>query len=104
MAKVYSRVRGKKLEKVIAITEETQLALSEHAANAARRARADLTRHRYEGHSEILVEKGRVDRYVILSDERGLWHAMSIEYGRRPDEDGKGGMEGLFILHNAFHI
>lgn len=113
MAVIYDRFTrelagapGKKnLEHLIARTVPVQMKLSEEAANAARRARAELARHRHDGDAEILVEKGRIDRYVILSDERGLKAAMSIEYGRKASTTNpRGPMPGLFILHNAFQI
>ncbi len=57
------------------------------------------------GDVEIEIEQGDVDRYLILSDERGQKAALSIEFGRQAyvDDDGekKGAMEGLFILARA---
>ncbi|QYW07861.1 hypothetical protein SEA_REDBEAR_15 [Streptomyces phage RedBear] len=69
------------------------------------------------GDSYIDVERGRVDRYVVLNDERGQNAALSIEYGRAagektvkdPDtgEDitySWGDMEGLYILARASNL
>lgn len=110
MAFVYERVNGRKLEKVIAQHETVQLRLDTLALEYAIRAESILAGHRHDGHAEIIVEQGHVDTWVTLSDDRGESAALSIEYGREPSyselEDGSvaadGGMEGLFILHQAF--
>ena len=68
--------------------------------------------HKHEGHAFIDIEHGKVDWYVILNDTRGQLAALSIEYGRSPYivefEDGRTetrrGMDGLYILHNAFDL
>lgn len=101
MAEVYRKVGGKKIEKVIALHKDAQDSLERHALTAGMKAEAKLAQHRHDGHARIVVEEADVDRWVILDDERGLAAAMSIEYGRNPDENGKGGMKGLFILHEA---
>lgn len=101
MAQVYKRVGGRKIEKVIALHKDVQDGLDRHALRMGGTAEALLAGHRHEGHARIEVDEGDVDRYVVLSDERGQKAAMSIEFGRRPDEDGNGGMEGLRILHRA---
>lgn len=56
--------------------------------------------------SEIDIEAGDIDRYLILSDERGQKAALSIEFGRAPYKDDitgekRAGMDGLFILTRA---
>jgi hypothetical protein len=101
MAQIYDRVNGKKLEKLIALTREAQDGLEDETRKIAMEAEARLAAHYHSGDARIEVESGDVDRYVVLSDERGQKAAMSIEYGRQPDDEGKGGMEGLFILHKA---
>lgn len=108
MAKVYRRVKGRKTEKFLATMDGVQEALEDIVYEAAVRAEANLRAHRHDGHAEIDVEHGDVDWYLILSDDRGQKAALSIEYGRRPtlDEYGnpRGGMDGLFILHDAFDL
>lgn len=96
--------RNRKLEKFIALNSDVQDELKRVTEAAAFKARAILAAHRDEGHAEILVEHGRVDYYLILSDMRGLKAAMSIEYGRQADENGRGGMAGLYILHRAMNL
>ena len=39
-----------------------------------------------------------------VNDERGQKAAMSIEFGRGPNDDGKGAMEGLAILRRAVRM
>lgn len=106
MAEVFRYVNRKKLTKVIAQCEETQEGLDLVVSVIAVEAAGMLAQHHHEGHAEIKVTEGRIDRYVELNDERGLKAAMSIEYGREHhyvNEVGQpaGGMEGLFILHRA---
>jgi hypothetical protein len=108
MAHIYRTVKGRKIEKFLAEMSGVQDELDNRAFDASVRARAALLQHRQEGHAEIEVDRGRVDRYVTLSDERGLKAAMSIEYGRAGyiGDDGRvhGAMAGLFILHDAFNL
>lgn len=103
MAEVYKNVGGRKLTKIIALHADVQDALERETIGIALKAEADLAGHRDAGHARIETDhdSGKVDHYVVLSDERGQKAAMSIEYGRKPDEEGRGGMEGLFILHKA---
>lgn len=101
MARIYKSVGGRKLTKIIALHKDVQDGLDREAFRMGNKAEALLSGHRHDGHARIEVDEGDVDRYVVLSDERGQLAAMSIEYGRRPDEDGNGGMEGLRILHKA---
>lgn len=100
MAYVYKGLDGKKLEKVIAELPGVQAELDRQLFEAKVKAEAELKAHRHDGHSEIETEKGDIDRYLILSDDRGQKAAMSIEYGRQATETNAG-MEGLFILHKA---
>jgi len=112
MAVVFAAVKGKKLTKLIAENDGVQADLEIRTFAAAVRAETMLLEHRAEGHSAIEIDHGKVDWYVILSDERGEQAAMSIEYGRKPYEiqykDGtieeRPGSDGLFILHRAFHL
>lgn len=63
-------------------------------------------------HVFIEVERGDIDRYLILNDTNGQNAAMSIEFGRSEyeveREDGTvyriAGMEGKGILHKAFGV
>lgn len=58
-------------------------------------AEAARLEHWEQGHSEILKESGSMDRFVVLSDERGLRAAGAIEFGRT----GKNGrVEGMKAL------
>ncbi|MEW1694486.1 DUF5403 family protein [Streptomyces sp. NPDC091278] len=116
MAEVYDRVRGGQLEKVLATMPGVQDALDEVRFEIAARAEELLLQHRREGHASIDVEDGRVDKYVILDDERGAKAALSIEYGRaesivvRRARDGSTYLdvlpasEGLFILARAANL
>lgn len=116
MATIYRSVKGRPIAKFIALMDEVQDELDNRTFEIAVRAEEALLQHRFEGHAAIEVDKGKVDRYVTLSDERGQKAAMSIEYGRsaytveRTAPDGSkyevevGAMEGLFILHNAAHL
>lgn len=109
MAEVFNRVRGMKLERAMALTREAQGAITEQAHFRAMKAEGLLNhtpKHR-TGDSKITMEHGDVDWHVVLDDELGLQHALTIEYGRKAYEDPetgeeKGAMEGLFILHKSF--
>jgi hypothetical protein len=109
MARMYDRVNGKKLEKLIALTQEAQDGLKDETKKIGRKAEALLSETSGEGHAFIETDHdtGKVDHYVVLNDERGLLAALSIEYGRKAQfydiESGEeaGAMEGLFILHRA---
>lgn len=103
MATVDRRVGGKPIQEWLAKTTFVQDALSDEAADAAARAESLLAEHHDSGAATIERSHGDVDEYVILSDERGQKAAMSIEFGRGPDEHGRGQMQGLFILHRATH-
>lgn len=111
MAEVFKRVKGQKIERIIARVAVVQSALKVEAVNAAQRAEVLLdTRSKVRtGTSTIDVEKGDIDYYVVLDDTRGFGAAMSIEYGRQAElaRDGAGhftveqATEGLFVLHDA---
>lgn len=108
MAKVFRTVGGRKLTKVIALTHEAQQAIEEKALFGGMAAEGYLLHAKHRTFtSQIVVEEGDVDRYVVLDDTRGLDAALTIEYGRKDHMDpvtGKrvAGMEGLFPLHKAF--
>jgi hypothetical protein len=109
MAQIYKTVRGKKLTEVIALNDGVQAELAERTFEMAARAEVLLIEHRAEGHSAIEIDHGDVDWYVVLSDERGQRHALSIEYGRAAGVDAKtgrryGAMDGLYILHQATNL
>lgn len=73
------------------------------------RAKANLEQHRHDGHAQIEVTRGGkapatedVDLLVVLSDERGLGAAMSIEFGREEGTTSSWGpMKATNILHEA---
>lgn len=115
MAKIFQRVKGRKLEQWLAMTPEVQNQLDIRTFEIAVRAEALLIQHRQEGHAQIEIAQGDIDWFVVLSDERGQKAALSIEYGREAyyvSKDGSeggetykvGGMEGLFILHRAANL
>lgn len=107
-AEVFRRVKGRKLEEIIAHTPEAQGKLDMVARSRAQRARAVLAAHRYQGFAKITVEKvanlkyGLTDRFVILDDEADLKAALTIEYGRKPNARGKGEMQAIRPLRSAF--
>lgn len=101
MAEVYKTFHGMPFQEGLARWRPVQYELDDRARMMTIVARRKLREHRAEGHSFIETEKGRIDRWVILNDTRGLSAAMSMEYGRAPDDQGKGGMDGLYILHEA---
>ncbi|MEU5433823.1 DUF5403 family protein [Streptomyces sp. NPDC020719] len=116
MAQIYTSVGGRKLTKAIAQLDGVQAALDEVVFEIAVRAEEILQQHRADGHAEILVEEGRIDKYVVLSDDRGQRAAMSIEYGRQASvivrEDKRGNkyldylpeMDGLYVLATASNL
>ncbi|MGW3323884.1 hypothetical protein [Streptomyces virginiae] len=129
MARIYKRARGRKIEQLIALNEGVVHELDNRTFQIAVRAEAYLLEHqnyekeveeetgvRADGHSFIDIERGRVDRYVVLNDERGQKAALSIEYGRdayeveRTDENGDtytvevGAMPGLYVLARASNL
>lgn len=112
MAKVYASTN-----KIAAQHSATQGELENRAFEVGVRAEQILIAHRMDGHSEITVEHGDIDYYVVLSDERGQKAALSIEYGReageydvRDPETGEmvtreyGAMDGLYVLAEASHL
>ncbi|MER8116276.1 DUF5403 family protein [Streptomyces sp. NPDC094031] len=116
MADVYPNVAGKKLEEFIARMPGVQNALEEVQFEIAARAEELLLQHRQEGHATIDMVDGRIDKYVVLDDERGKKAALSIEYGRaesivvKTAKDGSTYLDvipasdGLFILARAANL
>jgi hypothetical protein len=117
VAKIEYHVGRKTIEDFIALNDGVVHELDNRTFEIAVRAEALLTEHRMEGDASIDVERGKTDRYVVLSDEAGQKHAMSIEYGRaagekevRNKKTGEietvswGEMDGLFILATASNL
>lgn len=109
MATVYRWVGGKKITKVIAQHEEVQRTLDERMAFYAAKAEGILLHHRHSGDSQITTERGKIDRYVVLDDTRGLLAALSIEYGRKEKKDHDGNViqtasQPVWALHDAFNL
>lgn len=71
----YSRGRDR-LNYVVAHHVETQAELEIKASALAAKAESILAAHRDTGASQITHERGKVDHYVVLTDD----HAISIEY------------------------
>jgi hypothetical protein len=105
------------IEDFIARNDGVVHELDNRTFEIAVRAEALLLEHRLEGDASIDVERGKYDRYVVLSDEAGQKHALSIEYGRAAGEkevrDPKtgetntvswGAMDGLYILATASNL
>lgn len=112
MAEVFRRVNGRKITEIIARTETAQRAVDDEAIYRAQIA-AGLLENEPKvrtGTSQISLDKGKIDAYVVLDDTRGLQAALTIEYGRQAmalnprTGQPQSGMEGLFILHRAFNL
>lgn len=101
IVKIFDHVGGLKLEKFLAKHKTTQAGLDEIAIARGEIAAAVLGAHRHEGDSYIEIESGSIDRYVVLNDEHGQGAAMTIEFGRKPDANGRGGMEAIRPLRTA---
>ena len=104
MAEVYLRINGRKLTRHIAGMPGVQYEIGRRTRHMAQHADAILAEHKHDGHSRIEVARGRkrIDRYIILSDTRGLGAAMSIERGRKEDTKSPWGpMEGIYPLARA---
>ncbi|ATE84892.1 hypothetical protein SEA_EDDASA_14 [Streptomyces phage Eddasa] len=121
MAYVKARVGRYKIEDFIALNGAVVNELDNRTFEIAVRAEGYLAEHQdydddTDAHSYIDVERGRIDRYVVLNDERGQNAALSIEYGRaayeveREDENGNtyteevGAMPGLYVLARASNL
>lgn len=109
---MYARIDGRKADMWYAKLDGVQDWMDDYIFAAGVKAEEMLLDHRQDGHSFIDIEQGRIDRYLILNDERGQKAALSIEFGRAAYEvsnaDGTvrevGAMEGLFILHKAMQL
>lgn len=124
---IYKRVQsgpgaGLPIQQAMGHAADVQERLALEAELGAFRAEANLQRIKMKpgydtsgGHSYIEVEKGVMDWHVVLSDDRGLDAAMTIEYGRKAaermglDSDGaflyeQGGTQGSYILHDAMNF
>lgn len=117
MAQVFKFVesgplKGRKIYRAVVATEEVQGGIQRRAQTIASEAKSILAST--EGHdphnpgnsnapARVTVEraegeakgrrKGRyanIDRFVVLSDERGMGAAMAIEYGISPGIDDQG--------------
>jgi hypothetical protein len=117
VAKVERTVGRKTIEDFIALNDGVVHELDNRTFEIAVRAEALLAEHRMDGDASIDVERGKTDRYVVLNDDAGQKHAMSIEYGRaagqkevRNKKTGEmetiswGDMDGLFILATASNL
>lgn len=79
------------MRRLIARTQEAQDAIQRVATRSAKKATVVLKAHRHDGHSFIEVKSGRIDRYIVLNDDRGQKAAMTIEFGRRGGNLDKNG-------------
>jgi hypothetical protein len=121
VAEIFDKVGGKKLEKFLGKNDGVQFALDNYTFEIAVRAEGLLQEHQDyddspDAHSFIEVDRGDVDRYVVLNDDRGQKAAMSIEYGRAAgekevkDKHGDkvtikwGASDGLYILARASNL
>jgi hypothetical protein len=117
MAHLYQNVKGRPLAKFIAQLPEVQAEVERRTFEIAVRAEALLLEHFYSGDAYIEIEHGDIDWYVVLNDEAGQKHALSIEYGRAAGEFERknpktgrmetvsyGAMDGLYILARASNL
>lgn len=121
MAEIYDNIGKKELEKFLGQMPGVARTLDDTTFEVAVKAEALLQLHQdydddSDAHSSIDIERGAVDRYVVLNDDRGDKAAMSIEYGRAAgkktvrDKDGNkveitwGESPGLFILAQASNL
>lgn len=98
--KVFDRVEGgpmsgAELVQYLGFRKEAQDGLDKVASVIAGVAQAARLEHWDQGHSEILKESGSMDRFVVLSDERGLRAAAAIEFGRKGKNGHVSGMGAL---------
>ena len=83
------------LVEAMARMKKVQAALSVEAERIRLGAAAQLAAHHHSGDAQILpVERGDVDRFVVLSDRRGQWAAWAIENGAK---GGRGGIHALAV-------
>jgi hypothetical protein len=106
MVNLFYNVQGARFDRYIASMIGVRDELDSVAFAAKAHADALLVEHRHDGHAYTEVTKGKLDRYLVLNDERGQMAALSIEFGRDPYTDPEtgetdAGMDGLYILHKA---
>lgn len=109
LAEVFKFVGRDPIERLIANHETTQTELAKVASRRGKRAERHLKAHKHDGHSRITVETGlsdvnygHIDHFVVLDDSRGQDAVLSIEFGRRPNSEGKGEMKPVKPLRTAF--
>lgn len=98
--KIFDRVEGgpmsgAELVQYLGFRKETQDEMDRVAGVIFGVATAARLEHWDQGHSEILKESGTMDRFVVLSDERGLQAAGAIEFGRKGRSGPVSGMGAL---------
>jgi len=72
---------ARKCNKKAAYHRETGFALKRTANELFANARRKLAQHTSSGDSQILLEHGKVDYFIILDDSRGQRAAAAIEFG-----------------------
>lgn len=97
------------IEKALARHGAVQSYLDELLFAMKAHADVELAAHRHDGHAAIDIARGRIDHYLVLTDERGQKAALSIEFGRAGYIDPEtgatwGAMDGLFILHRVARL
>ncbi|SNS50369.1 DUF5403 family protein [Actinacidiphila glaucinigra] len=115
----YGKKDRRRLERRVSVLPGVQAELDKKRFEIAVRAEALLLQHRKEGVSEIDVEDGHVDKYVILQDSfktkreakklGNVNSALSIEFGhgmvvqKRTDKNGAE-FEVIIPAHDGLHI
>lgn len=106
MAEVYRKVKGKPIQEYVARMDGVQKALERHTREAYFKARNQLdaiqAREPNRKHyADLELDRGRIDRYLILVDRDPNWpNAWAIEFGR-PETDENAGTEGHYIISRA---
>lgn len=87
---------ARKCNKKAAYHRETGFALKRAANELFANARRKLAQHTHSGDAEILLEKGKLDYFIVLDDSRGQRAAAAIEFGHTT----KGGtfVDGIHAL------
>lgn len=86
-------------DEIVAHLGGVRAAVGAKAEEGAARAKAVLSAHRAEGHSQITVTRGSLDSFVNLDDTRGDRAAAAIEFGRT---GRNGSTQGVNALGSAF--
>ena len=81
----------------VARHRNVDIALSTTAGPIYSRAKTIHAANRDQGHSYVGIEKGDVDYYVFLDDDRGADAAMSIEFGHTHPDTGEW-VPGMYAL------